>query len=147
MAIRRIVLIAFLSATVAACGGNSAFNPGASPPADAAASAKAKDALLRGLGANSFADLCDRVDWACPITDVAAESEYVVSVRSSRTDTRWEPAGRGARSVLRYLRQAPETSKVTTVKYVNANGVVLDTADRLTSAVGGDCALPCGRPG
>ncbi|WP_194835051.1 hypothetical protein [Nocardia sp. XZ_19_369] len=145
----RGMVIAVAGAALAGCGdiGN-VFGKNTNSPAGGGNSAlgeRAQATVLRGLGTGSFADACDRVDWACPIVGVEAESDYVVAVRSSVGDQRWEPAGRGARSVLQYLRDSPETSTVSTVKYINAKGTVLDVADRITAKIG-DCALPCGRP-
>lgn len=145
----RGMVIALAGAALAGCGdvGN-VFGKNTNSPAgggDSALSERAQATVLRGLGVASFSAACDRVDWACPISGLDAESDYVVSVRSSVSDQRWEPAGRGARSVLQYLRESPDTSKVSTVKYINAKGTVLDVADRITVKIG-DCALPCGRP-
>lgn len=142
----RGVMITVTGAALMACGDTTPFNQATGSHGDPAASGRARDVLTRGLGVGSFDQACGRVDWACPITDVVAESDYVVTIRASVHDKRWEPAGRGARSILKYLRQASETSQVSTVKYANATGDVLDTADKFTSAIGGDCALPCGSP-
>ncbi|WP_069160309.1 hypothetical protein [Nocardia altamirensis] len=144
----RGVVIALAGAALAGCGdiANLGKNTNSSTPGgDSALSARAQEVVLRGLGAASFAEACGRVDWACPITGIDAESDYVVTIRSSVDDQRWEPAGRGARSVLRYLRDAQGTAEVSAVKYTNKKGTVLDTADRVTVRFG-DCALPCGSP-
>ncbi|MCM6773958.1 hypothetical protein NDR87_10795 [Nocardia sp. CDC159] len=141
----RGVLIAVTGAALTGCIGMNEFDKGSGPKGDSVTSAQAREVLLQGLGVGAFADACDRIDWACPITEVVAESDYVVTIRSSVSDSRWEPAGRGARSALKYLRQSQPMSRVTTVKYTNAKGNVLDTADRLTSSIG-DCPLPCGSP-
>ncbi|MFJ4656851.1 hypothetical protein ACIP5Y_36780 [Nocardia sp. NPDC088792] len=145
----RGMVIAVAGASLAGCGDVGKVIGGNTDSAagghNSALSDRAQAVVLRGLGAASFAGACADVDWACPIVELDAESDYVVNVRSTVSDQRWEPAGRGARSVLQYLRQSPDTSTVSAVKYLNAKGAVLDTADRLTFKIG-DCALPCGRP-